>query len=102
MDSLHASKQRRILVIDDNRSIHDDFRKILGSRPGGNFALDDVEAELFGESKPEGSSLYFEVDSAYQGQEGLTLVQRALEQGRPYAMAFVDVRMPPGIDGIET
>jgi PAS domain S-box-containing protein len=44
----------------------------------------------------------FEVDSAYQGQEGVLLVKKALEAGLPYAMAFVDVRMPPGWDGVET
>lgn len=44
----------------------------------------------------------FEIGSAYQGQEGLLLVKKALEVGRPYAMAFVDVRMPPGWDGVET
>src|SRR5581483_9534765 len=43
-----------------------------------------------------------EVDSAFQGQEGLEMVKQAAANGRPYAMAFVDVRMPPGWDGIET
>jgi len=102
MDNLHASKPRRILVIDDNRSIHEDFRKILGSRHAGNFVLDEVESELFGDVKVETNAPELEIDSAYQGQEALVLVRTALEQGRPYAMAFVDVRMPPGMDGIET
>ena len=44
----------------------------------------------------------FELDSAYQGQEALEMVKQALAENRPYAMAFVDVRMPPGWDGIET
>ena len=44
----------------------------------------------------------FEVDSAYQGKEGLQKVQKALNTGCPYAMAFVDIRMPPGWDRIET
>ncbi len=46
--------------------------------------------------------LVFEVDSALQGEEGLEMVSRSIQEGRPYAMAFVDVRMPPGWDGIET
>jgi len=102
MANLHASQPRRILVIDDNRSIHEDFRKILGSRQAGNFVLDEVESELFGHVKVETNAPELEIDSAYQGQEALVLVRTALEQGRPYAMAFVDVRMPPGMDGIET
>ncbi len=44
----------------------------------------------------------FEVDSAFQGKEGLQKVQAALAEGDPYALAFVDMRMPPGWDGIET
>ena len=44
----------------------------------------------------------FEVDSAYQGQEGVAKIRQALDEGRPYAMAFVDMRMPPGWDGLET
>src|SRR5262249_8668451 len=43
-----------------------------------------------------------EIDSAYQGQEGLALIEEAVKKGKPYAMAFVDVRMPPGWDGVET
>ena len=97
----HTSN-RRILVIDDNRSIHEDFRKILGSRPPS--ALSAAAAELFGDdgcgSSPPMPA--FELDAAYQGQEGLERVRASLAQGCPYAMAFVDVRMPPGWDGIET
>ena len=84
----------RILVIDDNRAIHDDFRKILVDVD----PLQAAEARLFG--KPEAVS--FHLDFAPQGADGLSLVEQALAQGRPYAMAFVDVRMPPGWDGIET
>ena len=102
MDSLQTCKPRRILVIDDNRSIHEDFRKILGSKQGGNSALDEVESELFGDTKVEANVTELEIDSAYQGQEAVALVRAALAQGRPYSMAFVDVRMPPGMDGIET
>ncbi len=89
----------RILVIDDNRAIHDDFRKILCPERSG---IDDAEAEFFGGPAPVLLQPAFEVDSAFQGSEGVAAMRRALEEGRPYAMAFVDVRMPPGADGIET
>ena len=95
------SKTLRILVIDDNKSIHEDFRKILGgSREPGK--LDSMEAALFGETAPDCTLPVFEIDSAYQGQEGLELIEKSLRENRPYTMAFVDVRMPPGWDGIET
>ena len=92
----------RILVIDDNRAIHEDFRKILCSRTDQPKALEDAEAALFGKETPGSAVLAYEVESAYQGQEGLERVKQAVAQNWPYAMAFVDVRMPPGWDGIET
>src|SRR6266404_1284092 len=93
----------RILVIDDNRAIHEDFKKIFGSTAEQESPLAESEAALFGDVPlPAPSHPVFEFDSAFQGQEGLALIQRALEEKCPYAMAFVDVRMPPGWDGIET
>lgn len=96
------NQNRRILVIDDNRAIHGDFRKILCGDHAETAALDEAEAELFGQIPVTSSRPVFEVDSAYQGQEGLDLVRRAVQAGRPYALAFVDIRMPPGWDGVET
>ncbi len=90
----------RILVIDDNRAIHDDLRKILLGENKTREHLQDDEAFLFGvEALPITT---FEIDSAYQGQEGLAKLEQSLAEGRPYALAFVDVRMPPGWDGVET
>ncbi len=84
---------RRILLVDDHPPIHADFRKILSSPPDG----------LVGNSnQPSVARATFELDSAFQGQEALERVRQALVEHRPYAMAFIDVRMPPGWDGIET
>jgi diguanylate cyclase (GGDEF)-like protein len=96
---------RRILIIDDTPSIHEDFRKILGAEiegeePGGEQTLAGAEEALFGTVQLD--RLTFQLDSAYQGQEALELVTHALAEGRPYAMAFTDMRMPPGWDGLET
>jgi PAS domain S-box-containing protein len=90
----------RILVIDDNRAIHSDFRKILC--PSSSAPLEVLEAALFGPEEAGVKPPVFEMDSAYQGQEGLALLEQSLKEGRPYWMAFVDVRMPPGWDGVET
>ena len=89
-------------MIDDNPSIHEDFRKIIATDNTDVFALDQEAEALLGGGKPELSRLTFEMDSAFQGDEGLAKVQQALASGRPYAMAFVDMRMPPGWDGLET
>jgi signal transduction histidine kinase len=97
-----ASPRRRILIIDDNPSIHQDFRKILTAGDSA-VSLDALEAAIFGSSQPKGKGEYsFEVDSASQGEEGVQRVREAAEAGQPYALAFVDIRMPPGIDGVET
>jgi len=93
---------RRILIIDDNRDIHGDFRKVIGGDTADTVRLAAAELALLGEKPPEAINLGFEIDSAYQGQEGVARVQQALDEGRPYAMAFVDMRMPPGWDGLET
>ena len=93
----------RILVIDDNPAIHEDFRKVLSpadSQLEGE--LDEDEAAIFGDAPGASRALSFQIDSAFQGQEGLEKVRAAALAGLPYAVAFVDVRMPPGWDGIET
>lgn len=92
----------RILVIDDNPAIHDDFRKILSGVKPAEVELAAAETVLFGGPAHPPKALNFQIDSAFQGDEGLALVQKAVASGRPYALAFVDVRMPPGWDGVET
>jgi two-component system sensor histidine kinase/response regulator len=99
--NINPSQNHRILVIDDNRAIHEDFKKILGKKKTpDNLAAD--EAALFGEEAPRIELPEYEIDSAFQGKEGLEMIEKSLAENRPYAMAFVDVRMPPGWDGVET
>ena len=102
--SLNAERSSyRILVIDDNPAIHEDFRKVLGSSPSDlKTEVDGFAATLFGTATTSSHRIAFEIDSAFQGKEGLEKVRAAAAEGRPYAVAFVDIRMPPGWDGIET
>jgi diguanylate cyclase len=90
----------RLLMIDDNQAIHDDYRKILGGTEEAPMSA--AEAALFGEQPPAPQRPSFDVDSALQGREGVELARQALSAGRPYSVAFVDMRMPPGWDGLET
>jgi putative two-component system response regulator len=100
---MSGEANRRILIVDDNESIHDDFRKILCRPAHANKMLDKAAAALFGRSLPEPPSLCeFQLSHAQQAHEGIDLVEQAVSQGRPFALAFVDVRMPPGCDGVET
>lgn len=94
---------RRILVIDDNEAIHEDFHKIMGKPTVDEGDLWATASLLFGDSAAQPTEVEgFDIDSAHQGQEGLALVQKAQAEGFRYSLAFVDVRMPPGWDGIET
>lgn len=97
-DSTRAN--RRILIVDDTASIHEDFRKILCADTHAEPSLDSLEETLFG--TPAAPRQVFELDSAYQGQEALALVSQALAANAPYAMVFIDMRMPPGWDGLQT
>jgi two-component system sensor histidine kinase/response regulator len=101
--NVNPNNNHRILVIDDNKDIHDDFRKILGRRKKDSVGdLAEAEAVLFDEEAPNVDLPEFQIDSAFQGQEGLDSIEKSLLQDCPYSMAFVDVRMPPGWDGVET
>ena len=91
---------RRILIVDDNRAIHEDIVKVLAGTNREEQALEADEAFLFETERAE--AVHFEIDSAFQGQEALEKVRTAIADGHPYAMAFVDIRMPPGWDGVET
>ena len=93
-----VDSHRRILVVDDQRAIHDDIRKLLSEAP--NEDLHRLEGALFGDQESRAES--FDVDSAYQGDEGVAMVSQALAESRPYALAIVDMRMPPGWDGLQT
>lgn len=106
---------RRVLIVDDNADIHNDFKKILGTgkrKPRRN--LTAIEEALFEDDAedlrnhdedddvPDVARVTYELDFAYQGTEAVEKVTKSFEDGRPYALVFMDVRMPPGIDGVET
>lgn len=90
----------RVLVIDDSPGIHKDYQKILVTAQVRQMST--AEAALFGERQATPARPTFDMDSAMQGQEGVELARAALAEGRPYSVAFVDMRMPPGWDGLET
>jgi diguanylate cyclase (GGDEF)-like protein/PAS domain S-box-containing protein len=97
---MSTPENRRILLVDDLPAIHEDYRKVL-SAPAVSSALEADEALLFGQPVSK-TSVRFELDSAYQGAEALEKVRASRLAGLPYAMAFIDMRMPPGWDGVET
>ncbi|MBB5038010.1 response regulator [Prosthecobacter dejongeii] len=99
-DPLHVN--HRILIVDDNTTIHEDFRKILSPTDFGEGDLNMIESAVFGDAQTSRSMPEFELAFAAQGDGAVKLVEMGLQQARPFALALVDVRMPPGMDGIAT
>ena len=93
----------RLLIVDDNESIHKDFKKVL--TPSGANKLRSVEMELFGAEDPdiedEAPPIAYDIDDAFQGEEAIQMADQAAAGGKPYSLVFMDVRMPPGMDGIK-
>jgi two-component system, cell cycle sensor histidine kinase and response regulator CckA len=102
MKDTDPKPNRRILIVDDNATIHADFREILCPDNLEEAGVREMEATLFGEGPSAMDETRFELDSAFQGKEALAMVKQALAERQPYPLAFVDVRMPPGWDGVET
>ena len=101
MNALPATVNRRILIVDDAASIHADYAKILSPQSIDDDDLDSTERALFG-STAAATAQSFLLDSAFQGLEALSKVETALANDLPYALAFIDMRMPPGWDGLLT
>lgn len=101
--------RRRILIADDNKDIHDDIKYILETSSVSSDEYQEaklLKKELFGEKDTDQGETVIDIkyciDDAYQGNEAVEMVRMARESGDPYSLVFMDVRMPPGIDGIET
>ncbi|PCJ57643.1 MAG: hypothetical protein COA79_15470 [Planctomycetota bacterium] len=95
----------RLLIVDDNPSIHEDFQKVLEKSTTPKSAeLDELSKVLFGEeeAKEKSKNIEYRLEFALQGKLALEMVIKSIEDDDPYSLIFMDVRMPPGWDGIET
>lgn len=103
---------RRILVVDDNEEIHADFKKVLTPKKSNlNSELATLDNLVFSPKSGDSptkqdiktdAEVEYTIDSALQGTQALEMVKEANQLGKPYALVFVDVRMPPGWDGVRT
>ena len=90
----------RVLVVDDQKDIHDDFEEML--RPRATATADDPAAAFLSQVEPDHHLPAFELLHAMGGEEACALLEREAQLKRPIAVAYVDIRMPPGIDGVAT
>ena len=95
-----APENARVLVVDDQREIHADFEEMLVG--GAAEALTDDLAASFLDEAENRLPIDFELLHATSGEAAVDAITQGRAAGRPIAAAFVDIRMPPGIDGVET
>jgi signal transduction histidine kinase len=97
-----ASETFRILVADDEPGILRAYNSVLTSAGGiGEDAVfADLESELFGDHDVQAGQRY-ELVLCQQGEQAIAAVRNAASESRPFSVAFLDVRMPPGINGVE-
>ena len=90
----------RVLIADDQEEIHNDFEEMLVPSSAKR-ATDDLAGAFVSETDtaflPQ-----FELFHATSGEEACEMIKAGKDRDAPFAMAYVDVRMPPGTDGIET
>lgn len=94
----------RVLIVDDSPTVHDDFRRIFdASARADHAALDLLEVGLFGMSERNALPAdAFVLEHATQSDEGVEMTRHAMTRGQPFDVAFVDMKMPPGANGVET
>ncbi len=103
------SDDLKILVADDEDTILELYEQVLGQSrypTSSQSEMDALEAELFGNDvvhqRNDHVKPSFDLTFCHQGSEAIEAVHTADAEGHPYAIAFLDVRMPPGPDGIWT
>ena len=100
----NKNEKYKILIIDDQKTIHEDFEKILILYSSSSSKSVNFFCQLFDKNYENNENLGYDflIDFAFQGEEGFKIIQKANEQNSPYQVVFVDMRMPPGWDGLKT
>jgi two-component system, cell cycle sensor histidine kinase and response regulator CckA len=96
----------RVLAVDDEDSILDLYRSVLSRESElvrDQSEISDLEKQLFGNAKPAPTvNYFFDLTVCRQGDEAVSIVRQAMEQNNPFALVLLDIRMPPGPDGVKT
>lgn len=104
MADIHDTITNRILVVDDDVMLIEEYLRCLGEDyepDSATTTLSELEKVLFGEDTDESGAARFSVETRTQGEPAVEAVEEAVRAGKPYSIVFLDIRMPPGMDGIE-
>lgn len=94
----------RILVCDDDAALIEEYKRCLSQdfiAEVGATTLTDLEKVLFGDETNDAGAVSFDVETCDQGEDAVSAVEAAISAGKPFSIVFLDIRMPPGMDGIE-
>ena len=95
-----------ILIVDDEKSIHQTIREVLTpdqDRASSKKGMKELAGRLFGApAEVVRAESRYELTFCLQGEEAVEEIKRSIEAGRQYSMVFLDMRMPPGKDGLWT
>ncbi|PCJ63370.1 MAG: hypothetical protein COA79_00760 [Planctomycetota bacterium] len=96
-------ENNRILIVDDNPAIHEDISKALNlSSQKMNENFDSLEKEIFGDlNSPKTKQPSFIINHAFSTNEAFSKIELAQRENNPYALVFMDIKMPPGMDGLK-
>jgi two-component system cell cycle sensor histidine kinase/response regulator CckA len=94
----------RVLIADDDEYVLECYREAFTETDTTREvrALDALSAELFDSVDVTDEEPKFRVTACNQGADAITLAKEAASDGHPFDVVILDVRMPPGIDGVET
>lgn len=103
METHEEEQLIRVLIADDDEHVLDCYRDAFAEDEPTNHmrALDALAAELFDPETDIIDEPKFDVVSCSQGDDAISLAQEAADEGSPFDVVILDVRMPPGIDGVE-
>ncbi len=90
----------RVLIVDDHENIHQDIEEML--KPNISRTITDSLAKVFGSNIDENFLPDFELLHALNGKTAYEMIQQSIDDNKPIAVVYVDMRMPPGWDGLET
>jgi two-component system cell cycle sensor histidine kinase/response regulator CckA len=93
----------RVLIADDDEHILECYRDAFGATEATDYvkALDALDAELFDADVIKDDTPHFDIVACNQGQDAIDRAKEAADRGKPFDVVILDVRMPPGIDGVE-